>query len=75
VSSPAIVRTFPARFSGFCPECEHRIEVGDEVRYDDGEHSTNGTKRVVHGECTSPDERPVSICQACFLAKPCDCED
>lgn len=39
------VRVFPARYSGTCWDCDHDIEVGDLIQYQEG-------KPVVHEECT-----------------------
>jgi hypothetical protein len=62
---------FEARYSGYCKaQCGDPIEVGDLVAFtDDG---------LMHNECSdspAPVERPVTVCQSCWLVQPCDCED
>jgi hypothetical protein len=57
---------FEARYDGTCPACEGHISPGDDVRYVDGE-----VEHAAHPET----QRPVTICQTCFLAKPCECDE
>jgi len=60
---------FEARFQGACPACYERIKVGQQVRYDHDD--------LIHDDCTevAPVERPVVVCDRCWLVKPCGCED
>jgi hypothetical protein len=63
--------TFEARYSGYCrAECGERIEAGDIATYIDGDLM----HMVCVGKPSLPD-RPVTVCQSCWLVQPCDCED
>ena len=61
---------FEARYNGQCAaECGSRIHVGDLVVFtDDG---------LTHVDCADHQkvERPVTVCNSCWLVQPCDCED
>lgn len=41
---------FPARFPGWCPVCELRINVGDSIRYAYQGHA----KSLCHTNCDQP---------------------
>ena len=56
---------FAARYRGNCEDCEHSIEVGDQVFY--------VGDVLQHFVC--PIDRPAVICDRCFLTKPCGCDD
>ncbi len=66
--------SFTARFPGRCPDCGEAIAPGDVVEYDD-----RIPARVVHVDCDdtapAPSERPVAVCDRCWLTKPCACDD
>jgi hypothetical protein len=61
-------RPFEARYHGTCPACDEAIKPGQQVRFDDD--------ALVHDDCTDavPVERPVVVCDRCWLVKPCECE-
>lgn len=60
---------FTAKYPGRCAACEERIIPGEHVRYSEDDE-------IVHGICADPTpERPVEVCGACWLTKPCGCED
>lgn len=61
--------SIPAKHPGRCPACEERIHEGDEItRAEDGEW--------LHADCPEPvEEKPVVVCDRCWLTKPCGCED
>lgn len=65
--------TFPARYTGRCPECHLRIDKGDDVRFND-DH------QVVHASCV-PARDPLTVapteevCGVCWTVKPCRCDD
>lgn len=56
--------SFISRYRGHCDECENSIEIGDDAFYDQN-------NELRHVQCP----RPVVICQKCYLAKPCGCDD
>lgn len=60
--------SFLAKYSGTCSECEERISPGDEVHYVEDQ--------IAHVRCESFEhlDRPVEVCDSCWLTKPCDCE-
>jgi hypothetical protein len=58
-----------AEYPGRCLACEERINEGDEI-----------TRLVggvwVHAACPEVvEETPRPVCTACWLTKPCGCED
>ena len=60
-----------ARYPGRCDECERAIHPGDAITpTEDGDWT--------HEKCTPPPD-PLAItgtiCPACWLTQPCDCED
>lgn len=60
------MRTFAAKFPGFCPECRERFPAGAEVAYSD--------RKVVHAACVEDivaDSRG-EVCQVCHLQQPCE---
>ncbi|WP_336715388.1 hypothetical protein [Arthrobacter sp. USHLN218] len=63
--------TFEAKYHGHCHAgCLDPIEPGDDVTF--------VNHKLVHAECaddSTVNPRPVTICQACWLAKPCGCDD
>lgn len=64
-------KSFEARYEGHCAAgCLDPIEAGDTVTYVDD--------KLVHADCArdhTMSRRPVTICQSCWLAQPCACED
>lgn len=63
---------FEARYHGRCAECREHIAPGDLVRYQNSS--------LVHVDCQDAlavpvVEKPLVICQTCWLAKPCECDD
>jgi hypothetical protein len=67
---------FSARYQGRCDACGEDIYPGQSIRYErDALDSESGYPVHVDCEEPSPDERPVTICPACHLTMPCDCED
>lgn len=58
---------FEAKYRGTCPRCGGPIDPGQLVHYVDDE--------LVHHAHASAPERPVVICQECWLARPCGCDD
>lgn len=63
------MNTFPAKFRGFCTDCDDRIQVGDLVTY--------AENTLVHADCdalTTP-PRPATTCTRCWLVQPCGCDD
>lgn len=64
---------FPACFPGRCGACGEGISVDEPIRFD-AESDTN----YVHDNCADREpapERPVVVCQTCWLTKPCGCDD
>jgi len=61
--------TFEANFTGHCPACSDRIDVGDEVYRDE-------FFGYVHTACFEDrnSERPTVTCSECWLIQPCECE-
>jgi hypothetical protein len=60
---------FPARHPGRCPACEGSIRAGDLITMtDDG---------AMHANCDDATvaERPVVVCERCWLARPCECDE
>lgn len=61
--------SFEARYEGRCSDCGEHIDRGTLIRYDPSD-------RIVHAHCEDtvviPD-RPVEVCQECWLQKPCGC--
>lgn len=58
---------FEAKYSGWCAQCDERIEAGSLARYIDDELS--------HDDCDALIPKPAVVCQTCWLEKPCPCED
>lgn len=60
---------FEARYNGRCAaDCGSGISVGDLVAFtDDG---------LTHLDCADHQkvERPVAVCDSCWLTKPCECD-
>lgn len=50
-----------------CARCFVKIEVGDFIRYD----SDSNLVHALHRHPT----HVYSICNSCYLTKPCECED
>lgn len=60
---------FTARYAGKCSACGAPFLAGTMVESNPERPST-----YRHVEC--PDERPAApVCSACFLVKPCPCDD
>lgn len=59
--------SFEAKYGGRCADCGESIYVGDMIRYDGD--------TVVHDDCdpVAVDDRPLSVCDKCWLVQPCDC--
>lgn len=65
-----VSKSFEAKYDGpECPKCFQRISKGDRVRYVSTDDST-----LVHARHEVREVAYV-ICNSCFLAKPCECED
>jgi hypothetical protein len=62
-------QAFEARHRGTCAACDEAIKPGQQVRFDEDQ--------LVHDDCAAaaPVERPVVVCDRCWLVKPCGCED
>lgn len=67
--------SFEAKYHGTCTICHGRISPGDICAYDNDQ--------LIHDACLSASEvatykivteRPVEICDKCFLTKPCECD-
>lgn len=59
---------FEAKYSGYCyGGCGERIEAGEWAKY--------GDEGLMHVDCTPEPDRPVTVCQSCWLIQPCDCEE
>jgi hypothetical protein len=65
---PAI---FKAQYEGHChAKSLDPIQPGESVTYVDD--------RLVHAKCANDSTvkpRPVTVCQECWVAKPCSCDD
>jgi hypothetical protein len=61
--------SFQAKYPGRCGSCDERIDVGDEVRYDDDE--------LVHDRCKAlaADEQGdlTKVCPDCWLLHSGEC--
>lgn len=59
---------FEAKYPGTCAGCYERISIGDLCTY--------AEDSLVHWDCDGaiPIERPVTVCDRCWLTKPCDCD-
>lgn len=57
--------TFIAKYSSTCPDCENKIDNGDEVTY-------NGSNQIVHATCPDDISSGTSngYCPNCFTALP-----
>jgi hypothetical protein len=66
--------SFTARYRGICPSCEGEIEPGEELAW---AVTTDGHRLAIHDECHAlPVHTGESVvCSACFLEKPCPCDD
>lgn len=67
-------RVFTALYRSRCVGCDEAIVPGHDVTWVDDElvHlECSGTVEAAHRRA----ERPAVICPACFLTKPCGCED
>lgn len=63
---------FPARYPGRCAACQERIDVDDQVAFDDDE--------LVHDGCTPKAPRPERpACPTCFtvpsVSGACECDE
>lgn len=64
-------RPFVARFPGVCDACDHPIEPGDTIRYDDA--------GLTHADrCANP-APPSDVCDDCWMERSllngtCECE-
>lgn len=71
-------RKFPARYPGRCPACRERIEVDEDLIYNDDEV-------VVHYGCANRSTmlaqvgKPAEVCPRCFIEKSttgvCGCDE
>jgi hypothetical protein len=61
------MRYFEAKYSGTCGRCEGRINVGDQVMYEDDV--------IVHIFCEETERPAREVCTSCFIEKPCECDD
>jgi len=65
--------SFEAKYAGFCPACDERIHIGDELQADplDGNATT-----YIHVKCPeSALEHKNPVCTECWIEKPCECDD
>lgn len=64
--------TFPARFTGWCMECETPIGVGEAIG-----HAYQGG--FIHAGCQAQEPKPTPVCPACFQATAvngrCGCDE
>lgn len=64
--------SFPARYTGWCMDCETPIAVGESIRYAD-----NGG--FIHAVCRAQEVRSTPVCPRCFQATAvngkCGCDE
>lgn len=64
---------FTAKYHGVCHICQGEILPGERVKYDEED-------TVVHATDCNPyarrvEQRSASVCDKCFLTKPCECDE
>lgn len=63
------LRTFEAKYPGYCSECGGEFDAGDEVCYD----STDSLVHAVPEDCDPAPARSEKPCEKCFLVHAGDC--
>jgi hypothetical protein len=56
-----------AQFSSWCMYCDEKIHTGEMI--------VNVSGDWVHQHCERKPAEKLVICQRCWLAKPCNCDD